>query len=227
MKPEDTANFIAGIGVGISVLSAGAAIMAIRSSRKTAKEQAALQAKLTAIEEERRGEEVEARQHARVTLSIPKPQFGKGDLVLTNEGPAVARSVTVEISSADEAKPPAVFGLERLPVDLWSGQPMSFDLVASWGDATLIKALVRWVDDAGSQEATYTLRTLAARSWLRPPALSQAPVVRDRLRMPPWPAPWVLPETGQGLPLKRLQELGGGRLAGAVPVAPWRLPYQP
>jgi len=62
MKPEDTANLIAGIGVGISVLSAGAAIMAIRSSRKTAKEQAALQAKLTAIEEERRGEEVEARQ---------------------------------------------------------------------------------------------------------------------------------------------------------------------
>jgi hypothetical protein len=80
--------------------------------------------------------------------------------VLTNEGPAVARLVTVEISLAGEAKPPTVFGLERLPVDLRPEQPMSFDLVASWGDATLINALVRWVDDAGPHEATYTLRTL-------------------------------------------------------------------
>jgi hypothetical protein len=57
------------------VLSAGVAYVAIRSSRKTAKEQTALQAKL-AIEVERRGEEVEARQHARVTLSIPAPGCG-------------------------------------------------------------------------------------------------------------------------------------------------------
>jgi hypothetical protein len=129
MKPEDTANLIAGIGIGISVLSAGAAVVAIRSSRKTAKEQAALQARPTAIEEERRGEEVEARRHAQVTASIPGVRNGPGQLVLTNESPAVARSVTVEISSADKAKPPAVFGLERLPVDLRPGQPMSFDLV--------------------------------------------------------------------------------------------------
>jgi hypothetical protein len=44
MKPPDTANLIAGIGIGISVLSAGTAVVAIRSSRKTAREQTALQA---------------------------------------------------------------------------------------------------------------------------------------------------------------------------------------
>jgi hypothetical protein len=37
---------------------------------------------------------------------------------------------------------------------------MSFDLVAGAAEATLLEALVRWVDDAGPQKATYTLRTL-------------------------------------------------------------------
>jgi len=55
-------DLIAGIAVGISVLSAGIAVTAIRSSRKTAREQTALQAKLTAIEEERWEEERERLQ---------------------------------------------------------------------------------------------------------------------------------------------------------------------
>jgi hypothetical protein len=103
MKPEDVSNLIAATSAGVSLLSAGTAMLAIRSSRTTAREQAALaeeqtalQAKLTAIEEERRVEEVEARQHARVTASIPETRVGHSHLVLTNEGPAVARSVTVE-----------------------------------------------------------------------------------------------------------------------------------
>jgi hypothetical protein len=83
MKPPDTANLIAAIGTVISVVSAGVAIWAIRSSRTTAKEQAALQARLTAIEEERRGEEVKARRHAQVTASIPGVRNGPGQLVLT------------------------------------------------------------------------------------------------------------------------------------------------
>ncbi len=161
MKPEDTANLIAAFALGISVLSAGVAYVAIRSSRKTAKEQTALQARFTAIEEERRGEEIEARRHARVTLGILQPQIGKGDLVLTNEGPAGAWAVTFGVSSAVEGKqPPPVFGRDRLPVDLRPGQSMHFDMAVAMGDAELINAQVRWIDDAGAQEATYTLRTL-------------------------------------------------------------------
>jgi hypothetical protein len=122
MKPEDASNLLAAFALGVSALALiVSGFMAWRQNR--------LQARLTAIEEERRGEEVEARRHAQVTASIPGVRNGPGQLVLTNEGPAVARSVTVEISSADEAKPPAVFGLGRLPVDLRPGQPMSFDLV--------------------------------------------------------------------------------------------------
>jgi hypothetical protein len=160
MKPPNTANLIAGIGIGISVLSAGTAVVAIRSSRKTAREQTALQAKLAAIEVERRGEKVEARQRAQVTASISRVRNLHWRLVLTNAGPAVARSLTLAISSANEAKPPQVLGREQLPADLHPGQPMSFDLVAGAAEATLLKALVRWVDDAGPQKATYTLRTL-------------------------------------------------------------------
>jgi hypothetical protein len=37
---------------------------------------------------------------------------------------------------------------------------MHFSMALAMGDAEQINALVRWVDDAGSQEATYTLRVL-------------------------------------------------------------------
>jgi hypothetical protein len=62
MKPADISNHIAVISAGVSLLSGGIAFAAIRSSRKTAREQTALQAKLTVIEEERRAEERERRQ---------------------------------------------------------------------------------------------------------------------------------------------------------------------
>jgi hypothetical protein len=78
MKPEDTANLIASISAGISLLSGGFAFWAFRSSHKTAREQTALQAKLTAIEKERRGEEVEARRHAQVTVSITREPNMRG-----------------------------------------------------------------------------------------------------------------------------------------------------
>jgi hypothetical protein len=154
MKPPDTSNLIAGIALGVSALALiVSGFMAWRQNR--------LQARLTAIEEERRGEEVEARQRARVAASIPEAQIGKGGLVLTNECPAVAWSVDVKVSSAAEGKQlPAIFGLERLPVDLQPGQTMAFDMAVAAEDAELIKTRVRWVDDAGAQEATYTLRTL-------------------------------------------------------------------
>ncbi len=158
MKPEDTANLIAIMSAGISLISAGVAIWATRSSRKTAREQMALQARLTAIEEERRSEEVEARQRAQVTLSISEVVKGTARLVLTNGGPAVARSVTLAISSTGEAKPPLVSRLDQLPVDLRLGQSMSFNMAVALGDATLIDALVCWVDDAGPHEETHPLR---------------------------------------------------------------------
>jgi hypothetical protein len=117
MKPEDTANLVASISAGISVLSLGLASWAFQSSRKATREQISLQAKLAAVEEERRGEEVESRHRAQVMASISILPTGHCRLVLTNEGPAIARSVTIEISSAVQGKqPPSVFGRDQLPV---------------------------------------------------------------------------------------------------------------
>jgi hypothetical protein len=80
--------------------------------------------------------------------------------MLVNGGPAIARSVTIDPSSAIEGKQlPFISGLDRLPVDLQPGQTMVFDITVAMDDAGLIKAVVRWVDDAGSQEAPYTLET--------------------------------------------------------------------
>jgi hypothetical protein len=160
MKPDDTANLIASISAGISVLSLGLASWAFQSSRKATREQITLQAKLTAIEAGRRGEEVEARQQAQVMASISILPTRHCRLVVTNGGPAIARSVTVEISSAVQGKqPPAVFGRDQLPVDLQRGQSVHFDMAVAMEDAERIKALIRWVDDAGSREAAYTLGT--------------------------------------------------------------------
>ena len=54
MKPPDTSNLIAAIALGVSALALiVSGLLAWRQNR--------LQARLTAIEEERRGEEVEAR----------------------------------------------------------------------------------------------------------------------------------------------------------------------
>lgn len=116
MKPGDTSNLLAGLARVVAVL-------ALIVSGFVAWMHNRLQGRLTAIVEERRGEEVEARRHARVTLGIPQPQIGKGDLVLTNAGPAGAWAVTFVVSSAVEGKqPPFISGLDQLPVDLRPGQ---------------------------------------------------------------------------------------------------------
>jgi hypothetical protein len=154
MKANDTSNLIAGIALGVSAL-------ALVVSGLLAWWQNRLQARLTAIEEARRGEEVEARQHARVTASIPEPGMGHRRLVLTNHGPAVARSVTIDVSSAIEGKQlPFIDGVEGFRADLQPGQPMHFSMAVAGEDAEQINTVVRWVDDAGSQETTYTLRVL-------------------------------------------------------------------
>jgi len=151
MKAQDTANVIASIALGVSVL-------ALIVSGLTARRQNRLQARLVAIEEERRMEEVEAQQRADVVVTAsPVDHGGRGSLELTNRGPAVARGVELDISSTSDAPLPAVFDLEQLPVDLQPGASMSFPVAASMGETRSIKAVVRWADDAGHPEMTYPL----------------------------------------------------------------------
>jgi hypothetical protein len=104
------ANIIAALALAVSVF-------ALIVSSLTARRQNRLQASLVAIEEERHGEELKARQHALVKANITRVRNQHWRLEVTNEGPAVARSVTLEVSSATDAKPPQLLGPDPFPAD--------------------------------------------------------------------------------------------------------------
>jgi hypothetical protein len=148
---------------GAGVLIALAALLYTRtvSRRQTelAQQQTDVQARLTAIEEGRRADEVEARRHARVVPSFRRPEPKQLRFVLTNEGAAPAREVRCNLEGRDGRHPPQVMGLED-PVELRPGQPMAFVASAGWGMSVEIRAVVTWVDDAGAQEEAFTLNTL-------------------------------------------------------------------
>ncbi|HEY5990494.1 MAG TPA: hypothetical protein VIV12_29505 [Streptosporangiaceae bacterium] len=149
---------------GAGVLIALAALLYTHkvSRRQTnlAQQQTDVQARLTAIEEARRADEVDARRRARVVPAFWRPESNRLRLVLTNEGPAPAREVGCDLAPLDGRQLPRVMGLEALPVELRPGQPMEFLATAGLGMSTLIRAVVTWVDDVGEQEESFTLNTL-------------------------------------------------------------------
>jgi hypothetical protein len=121
-----------------------------------ARRQTELQARVAAIEEARRAEEVKARGRARVTARYD-PSFLV--LCLTNDGPATARGVTVEVRPIGDGEPPAP-DLRDLPMDLRPGQQLFLDAQhASPDRATSITATVRWTDDTGDQDEIFVLNT--------------------------------------------------------------------
>jgi hypothetical protein len=98
--------------------------------------------------------ELDARQRALVRADI-----GRGVLMLTNSGQALAREVRCAVTSLGEGIQPAtIFGLEQLPVDLQPRQSMTFDDAKVLGEADLVRAVVTWIDNAGEHEVPYTLR---------------------------------------------------------------------
>jgi hypothetical protein len=121
-----------------------------------ARRQIDIQARVAAIEKARRAEEVEARALARVTARFD-PSFRV--LYLTNEGPAVARGVTVELRAIGDGEPLAL-DLRDLPVDLPPSQQLFLDAQpASPHGAATVMATVRWTDDTGAQDETFVLNT--------------------------------------------------------------------
>lgn len=144
-------SVIAGIGVVIAVVS-------LVVSGRSARRQTQLQEQVTAIEDGRHRREVQARRHARVTARIA-PRQDRAELVLTNHGPAEARSVRFTISAATEGSVPKVLDEELLPLNvLHPNAQMSFPLVTAVGDCTVLLANVAWTDSAGSQKKDFKLR---------------------------------------------------------------------
>jgi hypothetical protein len=91
-----------------------------------ARRQADLQGRVAAIEEARRDEEAAAGRQARVTARFDR-SFRV--LHLTNDGPAAARGVTVELRPVGGGQPSGP-DLGELPVDLPPGQQLFLDAEA-------------------------------------------------------------------------------------------------
>ena len=121
-----------------------------------ARRQTDIQARVAAIEEARRAEEAEARRRARVTARF---DVSFRVLCLTNDGPAAARGVSVEVRPIGDGEPP-VLDLRDLPVDLRPGQQHFLDAhPASPDRAASMTATVCWTDDTGAQDETFVLNT--------------------------------------------------------------------
>src|SRR5262245_52520339 len=149
-----------GAGVLIALAALFSTYRVSRRQTELARQQTDVQARLTAIDEGRRADEMDARRRARVVPSFWRPEPKRVRFVLTNEGPAPAREVRCKFDALDGLQPPRVFGLEVLPVELRPGQAMEFMASAGLGMSTLIRAVVTWVDDAGKQEEAFTLNTV-------------------------------------------------------------------
>jgi hypothetical protein len=115
-----------------------------------------LQARVAAIEEARRAEEVKITKRARVSARFDPSFFV---LYLTNDGPSAARGVTLEVRPIGDGEPPAI-DLQRLPTDLRPGQQLFLDAQHPSQDcAATITATVHWTDDTGAQDETFLLNT--------------------------------------------------------------------
>lgn len=158
-----TSNIIQAI---IAALALAALIVSIIVARKQVKytreqtwiahEQSAMQAKLTVIEEARRMEEVDAKGRAKVV-----PSFEPSNFVLHNQGLAIARGVKVELHAIDGNDEAADLGfipdLDRLPVDLGSGQRMRFGTAIAMETPTTVPVDVKWTDEAGPHAESFAL----------------------------------------------------------------------
>jgi hypothetical protein len=144
------------VEVVVNAITAAIALVALVVSFRIARRQTAIQERLTAIEETRRAEEVEARRLAQVTASF-QPRGPDSQLVVHNQGPATARDVEVEVEEGPGVPP--VFSLEGLPNDLQPDQPMTFQVPVSMGEAAPLRVTVRWHDGAGGHEQAYTFQT--------------------------------------------------------------------
>jgi hypothetical protein len=149
---------IALLALGVSGWFARKQAKMSREQTRIAEEQIAIQRRLAAIEEARRADEVEARGRARVTATIRRANLAEPTLVLHNEGAALARSVDAEITSLDGDPLPMFDGIESLPVDLQPGQPIVFTIFRASGDANTVGVSLRWADEAGDHQESWTLQ---------------------------------------------------------------------
>jgi HAMP domain-containing protein len=146
------ADIVSSVIAAVSAVIAGISLFV---AARFARRQTQLQERVTKIEEGRRDEEIEAKRRARVTARIRHADFPY--LVLTNHGPAEARSVVFTVSAGSDGNIPAI-ETELLPITvLHPDVPMSFWLSPVQGDCNVLLVKVTWTGDAGPQEKDFKL----------------------------------------------------------------------
>ena len=124
--------------------------------------QTRLQARLTSIQETRRREEVEARQHADVRAMVVGTLTAL-QLVLANDGPTTAwRSGQPSCRSVRD-DPPLFHGLDELEqalATLRPGDRLPFPVLTLAETAERVQIVVSWKDDAGPTRVVHGAATV-------------------------------------------------------------------
>jgi hypothetical protein len=122
--------------------------------------QARLQARLTTIEETRRREQVEARQHADVRATVAGTPTAL-QLVFANDGPATAWEVWATELPVGSDDPPLFHGLDELeqaPATLRPGDRLPFPVLTLAETAERVQVVVSWKDQAGPHRESFTVQ---------------------------------------------------------------------
>jgi hypothetical protein len=146
----DTGDIVSSIIATVSLIAT--ASLAYRQTR--------MQARLTAIEETRRREEIKARLHADVRATVAGTPTAL-QLVLANDGPAPASEVWASVLPVGSDDPPLFRGLnelEQAPAALRPGDRLPFPVLTLAETAERVQVVVSWKDDAGPHRESFTVQ---------------------------------------------------------------------
>jgi hypothetical protein len=142
------------------VLGSAIATVSLIATAILAYRQTRLQARLTAMEETRRREQLEARQHADVRAMVAGTPTAL-QLVLANDGPATAREVWATQVPVGSDDPPLFHGLDELeqaPATLRPGDRLPFPVLTLAETAERVQVVVAWKDEAGPHRESFTVQ---------------------------------------------------------------------
>jgi hypothetical protein len=142
------------------VVSATIATASLVATAIFAYRQTRMQARLTAIEEAHRREEVQARQHADVRAMVAGTPTAL-QLVLANDGPATARDVWATELPVGSDDAPLFHGLgelEQAPATLRPGDRLPFPVLTLAETAERVQVVVSWKDEAGPHRESFTVQ---------------------------------------------------------------------
>jgi hypothetical protein len=142
------------------ILSATIATVSLIATAILAYRQTRLQARLTAIEESRLRQQIEARKHADVRAMVAGTPTAL-QLVLANDGPATAREVWATELPVGSDDPPLFHGLDELeqaPATLQPGDRLPFPVLTLAETAERVQVVVSWKDDAGPHRESFTVQ---------------------------------------------------------------------